>query len=277
MVKSFLKSVLPEPLWKTAKAANTIRAQLPDPVLVYQMGKVGSSTVSASLRHAGISNVHVHFIGDHWPQAAQYHRERGDELPQNLYRGWLLRYWLRVKRRQVKVITLVRDPVARKISSAFQLRRYNPNLSVDDASAAKRWLRENIDFDESLPYESVWFDREINAVFDIDVYDHPFDPEKGYTRIQTSRADVLVLRLEDLDDLIPSVVSDFVGSQLAVERTNTRSNDTYRTIKQTFTLPPSTLERIYSQRMVRHFYSDREIDAFIDSWSESASSMQARP
>jgi hypothetical protein len=79
----------------------------------------------------------------------------------------VLRYWLRVRRTQVKVITLVRDPVARKLSSAFQLRRYNPDLSVNDASAAKRWLHENIDFDESPPYESVWFDREIKAVFDI--------------------------------------------------------------------------------------------------------------
>jgi hypothetical protein len=271
MVKSFLKSVLPEPLRETAKAANTIRSQLPDPVLVYQMSKVGSSTVSTSLRNAGIRNIHVHFVGEHWSKAAQHHRERGDELPQNLYRGWVLRYWLRVRRTQVKVITLVRDPVARKLSSAFQLRRYSPDLSVDDASAAKRWLRENIDFDESPPYESVWFDREIKAVFDIDVYKYPFDSEKGYTRIQTPQADILVLRLEDLDALIPSVVSDFVGAQLTVERTNTRSDDTYQTIKRTFTLPPSTLERIYSQRMTKHFYSSREIEAFIDSWSEPVS------
>jgi hypothetical protein len=273
MVKKLLKSVLPEPLRKTAKAANTIWSQLPDPVLVYQMSKVGSSTVSTSLRNAGIRNLHVHFVGEHWSKSAQHHRERGDELPQNLYRGWVLRHWLRVRTTQVKVITLVRDPVARKLSSAFQLRRYNPDLSVDDASAAKRWLRENIDFDESPPYESVWFDREIKAVFDIDVYKYPFDPEKGYTRIQTPQADILVLRLEDLDALIPSAVSDFVGAQLTVERTNTRSDDTYQTIKRTFTLPPSTLEQIYSQRMTQHFYSDREIEAFIDSWSEPVSSV----
>ncbi len=188
----------------------------------------------------------------------------------------MLRYWLRVKSAQVKVITLVRDPVASKISAAFQLRRYNPDLSVNDASAARRWLHENIDFDESPPYESAWFDREIKAVFDIDVYEHPFDPEKGYTRIRTSRADVLVLRLEDLDDLIPSVVSDFVDAPLTVERTNTRSDETYQTIKRTFALPTSTLYRVYSQRMVQHFYSDREIESFIDSWSKPAPSMQSR-
>jgi len=273
MLKSLIKSVLPEPLRKTAKAANTLRSQLPDPMLVYQMSKVGSSTVSTSLRNAGVGNLHVHFIGEHWSKAAEHHRERGDELPQNLYRGWALRYWLRLRRTQVKVITLVRDPVARKLSSAFQLRRYNPDLSLDDASAAKQWLQENVDFNGSPPYESVWFDREIKAVFDIDVYDHSFDPEKGYTRIQTPRADILVLRLEDLDDLIPSVVSDFVDAPLTVERANTRSDDTYQTIKRTFALPTSTLERVYSQRMVQHFYADREIEAFIDSWSESVASV----
>ena len=57
MVKSFLKSVLPEPLWKTAKTANTIRAQLPDPVLMYQMSKVGSSTVSTSLRSGDVTHL----------------------------------------------------------------------------------------------------------------------------------------------------------------------------------------------------------------------------
>jgi hypothetical protein len=80
MVKKLLKSVLPEPLRKTAKAANTIRSQLPDPVLVYQMSKVVSSTVSTSLRNAGIRNIHVHFVGEHWSRSAQHHRERGDEL-----------------------------------------------------------------------------------------------------------------------------------------------------------------------------------------------------
>jgi len=273
MLKSLIKSALPEPLRKTVKAANTIRSQLPNPVLVYQMGKVGSSTVSASLRNAGIGNLHVHFIGEHWSRAAQYHREDGGGLPQHLYRGRVLRYWLRVKSTQAKVITLVRDPVARKISSAFQLRRYHPDLPTNDASAATQWLRENIDFTESPPHESVWFDCEIKAVFGIDVYDHPFKPQEGYTRIQTSRADVLVLRLEDLDDLIPSVVSDFVDAPLTVERTNTRSDDTYQTIKRTFALPTSTLERVYSQRMVQHFYADREIEAFIDSWSESVASV----
>ena len=148
-MKRLIKSVLPEPVVGTIKAANTLRSQLPNPVLVYQMGKVGSSTVSASLRSAGIKNLHVHFIGEHWSKAIQHHRTGENTLPQHLYLGRVLRYWLNVTTRPIKVITLVRDPVARKISSVFQLRRYHPQLPVDDASGAKQWLYENVDFAEA--------------------------------------------------------------------------------------------------------------------------------
>jgi len=232
MVKNISKQALARRFRKTKKAVKTLGSSLPDPVLVYQMSEVGSSTVSASLHSVGTKNIHVHFIGEQWAEAAQYHRRRGGgELPQNLYLGRVLRYWLKLRVAPVKVITLVRDPVARKISSAFQLRRYNPGLSSDDVEAAKQWLRENIDFDERPPYESAWFDREIKTVFDVDVYDYPFNPEKGYTRIQTSRVDLLILRLEDLSALIPTAVSDFVDAPLTVKRDNVRSDNNYQTIK----------------------------------------------
>jgi hypothetical protein len=88
-------------------------------LLVYQMGKVGSTTVTETLtREFGADKViQAHFLSDHFKQRA---------AGQNKYK-WHLQQIERVEhlmrkkqQKRIKLITLVRDPVSRNVSDFFQ-------------------------------------------------------------------------------------------------------------------------------------------------------------
>lgn len=116
-----------------------------------------------------------------------------------------------------------------------------------------------------------WFDREMKAVFDIDVMARPFDRRRGYGHYDGPRAETLVIKLESLSELLPTVLSDFVDAPLSEVRANVRSQtkrgEEYAQVKQALRLPEAVLNRIYSHDWVRHFYTQEEIATFRARWS----------
>jgi hypothetical protein len=130
-------------------------------------------------------------------------------------------------------------------------------------------------YDEATDFACTWFDSELKTTFDIDVYDHPFRHEKGYTIIRNARADVLVLRVEDLSRCFEASVREFLGLGQSVEipmlRMNTASErrvlNAYRYASEKLRLGRTTCEQVYSSRYARHFYSDAEIGGFVARWS----------
>jgi hypothetical protein len=118
--RTFLR--LAYPFYTRIRAATEMVRALPDPVLVYQMSKVGSSTVQETLHEAGIPSLHVHFVdAEHWEEASNLYTENNEPLPHHFHTGRLVRLWLNQTNRQVRVVTLVRDPIARYVSGAFEV------------------------------------------------------------------------------------------------------------------------------------------------------------
>ena len=85
-------------------------------VLVYQMGKVGSSSIKKTLVKAGFSVKHFHYAaGTSWDR-----RNR----PKGIFGVSRLRDF------HGKIITLTRDPISRNISAFFQnLQAFGINVS----------------------------------------------------------------------------------------------------------------------------------------------------
>lgn len=158
------------------------------PIVVLQPAKVGSSSVLEGLRAKNKSALHLHNI-----ESMEYNK------------GDILRY---SKQRKIKLITLVREPIARQISLLFQWIGMN---IYNYAGAAE--LEAGFDIRElmskffgvktynDLLDEFEWFDREIRPVFDIDVYDYSFDKEKGYTIIEKGNVEMLLIKAEKLNSL----------------------------------------------------------------------------
>lgn len=129
-------------------------------------------------------------------------------MPYNIKYNRLLRRKIdNCKNVKWKIITLVREPIAKEISTLFQVgAKVNRNLIDEtgefDVSLVLKYFNDRFDkFDESIDNANLWFDKEIRRVFNVDVYEYPFDQEKGYTMIHEKNIDLLILRLENLDNI----------------------------------------------------------------------------
>lgn len=269
-IKRYLRTPGKEQLQaKVHATVGFLRAQ-PSPILVYQMGKVGSTSVCRSLEAVGLHPLHLHFLTDeNWEFVRAAYQEVGMK-PAHYYTERMLRPYLRWTRHRLKVISLVRDPIARYVSSLFQW----PLLREDEANNADAMRADIVDLlshPNALDYEFTWFDKELKPTFDVDVMQMPFSRDEGYAIYHAPRADILVLKVERLSELLPTVVSDFVGTPLHTVRANVgrekSAGGLYSDIKRTLQLPTSVCQAVYRHEWVRHFYSPSETRAFLRKWS----------
>lgn len=244
---------------------------LNDPVLIYQMAKVGSRSVKEALEAADVSTLHVHFLTD-IHEHLQTHVEKQIPIPKHFWVSSALRP--RIDRQRWRIITLVRDPVSRALSECF----HSPELTeVDVSSYDRAWetvVKKKL-HNCDLEYPARWFEEELQHVFDVDVLAHPFNRREGYTRIETAECDVLVCQMERLSTLIPTVISEFVGRPLEPTRTGVRTDSTYQAIKEDAYLPVTVLDRVYTSDYVEHFYSPKQIKTFRERWRRSEPVVEA--
>ena len=204
------------------------------PLIIYQMGKVGSSTILRSLEalDLGVPIFHVHYLSQ--PRVDDLEKERrryfGTEKNGLLKRPWMYQYLRKALKSQHnghkwKIISLTRDPVARNLSAFFENLEFTP-ISKDDAYWVKsdyykiNSLKVNIDnlehlrslFYDRLHHESPleFFDRELKSVFGIDVYSRAFPKSVGYNIYAGDKADALIVRLENLNQCAQRAFEEFL-------------------------------------------------------------------
>ena len=252
------------------------------PILVYQMAKVGSATVTRTLEAIGLDRDihHLHFMMPDRLEAAREEHAAGDGvLPYDWCLGQRLGERLRKAPSgvQVPVVTLVRDPIARFVSGIYQLPwlakpgiAEGERLSADDALA---FLEREAARDDVWLGPERWFDRELREMFGIDVFALPFAKTHGYAFYRSSRARVLLLRMEDLDDTLGPALAEFLELPEPPklirrnERRRSEDGDAYAEVLERFRLPRETVERIYTSRLPRHFYDDATLRRFTERWS----------
>ena len=253
------------------------------PIFVYQMGKVGSSSVERSLKVRGIRNpvYHVHFFSDaRIASAERYYRSINARLPRHLKRSKALRE--KADRNEIgswKIITLVRDPVAREISNVFQnMRDFNPDLIDANGNIKTKLVADFLThrfstFDEETDFACTWFDKEIRIAFDVDVFSYDFDLAQGYQLIRKGNVEVLVLRMEDLNKRFEEAMAEFLGCEKRIElrKRNLAKNkpyhDVYKSVIGDIRLSRPVCEKIYASNYVRHFYSKEMIEELVTKWT----------
>lgn len=253
------------------------------PVLVYQVGKVGSSTVYKSLKTAlkRHSVYHIHALTDQGiAQREKRHRSVDQPyLPHHLIVSKILNAKLKkYSNLKMDIVTLIRDPVGRFISSIFQdPDKQRQFLLGADGKISKAKARAYIEqrLSESMhdiDHAMEWFDRELKQFCGIDVYAHPFDSRKGFAVYENQKARVLMLRMEDLDHCFHEAMQTFFGLGVQVpmirnnERTHQGEGSVYADLKKEVHLPRGLLEEIYKDSRVRHFYGDQE-EQLMDKWT----------
>lgn len=258
--------------------------------VVHQMSKVGSSTVVASLKNSApdILVLHSHFMSEpglDWLENWVKDRWGTIHVPKHLWHGLFAQrlHYENTLPDRMKVVTLVRDPVARAISEFFEeldvhtgypyAQRLEANGVDAVADELERMLLETLatKVDWSAPYE--WFDREVRDVFGVDLLAEAFDPEADFGVFRSETADILLLKLERLADCAEQAFGDFLGIpdfSLDTGR-NVASRkyyaDAYRMILARLSVPEAILEACYGSRHVRHFYGAADIDRFTARWT----------
>ena len=276
----------------------TLRYRDP-PVLLYQMGKVGSKTIRDSLRASKLDRrvFHVHFLSPERVKETEKERRKyfGTEKQHLLKHIWQYQYLRKRIARGLngekwKVVTLTREPISRNISTFFE------NLEVEPLDDGRRFSIQSdyYDFDIVVDLEDtkalvqlffdrlyhdrplVFFDEEIKRVFGIDVFSSEFPISKGFKIYKGEHAEVLLIRLEDLNDCAEDAFREFLNIEdLTLLNTNVGTQKVYapiyRQILDSIVLPESYVERVYTSKYMRHFYSEAEILKFRARWQTSGS------
>lgn len=254
--------------WRRARAHRALvrdaRAGRRRAVLVYTMGKVGSTAITHALEaRPDLAVFHVHHLGD---RADRGHGHR-QALSALLWRE------LVTPGVPAAVITLTREPVARNVSAYFQ------NLRREVGGAAP-WTRPPAElaahFLARFPHTRAltWFDDEPRRALGVDVYAQPFDPALGHARLDHARYPTLVLRCELADADKAAQVAGFLGlAALTLPRANVAADKAYARAYEAFRaalrLPAPLMDELLESRYARCFYSAAERAAAKARWSGS--------
>ena len=221
-------------------------------VFVYQSKKVGSVSIVRSLKNAGVYGVHVH----------DFQFSQAD--------AFFLRDMIR--KTSGKVISIVREPVSRQIS--FLWHRWGK--AGDDFFTENRYksLEEIENQYFAIPNvddEFEWYLKEFKDILDINVYEYPFDKEKGYTIIENNGITLLLLKTEKLNDL-EAVIGEFSGVEnFRLSGRNMAEKKSYKFAYENYMenvkIPLKFWEHYYcDNEYMDHFYTEKEKEIFYQRW-----------
>jgi hypothetical protein len=224
--------------------------EVADQPLVYNMGKVGSVAIQGTLRKKGLHTLHAHYLFT----SGEFNSPKTAVLKK-----------IQKRDRKWKIISLVREPVSRNVSAYF---REIPK---------QKTIQEIVDdFVHTYPYywSLLWFEQELNNTLEFNIYDYPFDHEKGYTFYKLKNVDLLVLRTEDLNRSAPEALEKLLDLEDVEMLTSNVTEDkgrvrqVYIDFKREAKFSQRYLDLMYNSKYTQHFYTKEEIAQFRARWSK---------
>lgn len=269
------------------------------PIVVYQMGKVGSMTVVNSLQKLKLDRLvfHVHYLdqdrinelglsckNDWW-----YKSKNSEHFETMVRKHWECEYLASLIKGPIlgdkwRIISLVRDPIARNASVYFQGLTFD-HVNKDLIKVKSGWNFERIidlnDLTEfvNLFFEKVdhdrplnFFDSEIKRVLGIDVFSRPFPKRKGYQIYNGKNCDLLLIKLENLNSCAERAFNEFLNLKdfsLVISNTSKerKTGFLYKKFLNSVEFPKSYLDKFYKSKFAEHFYTKEELKTFENRWA----------
>ncbi len=226
------------------------------PVFIYQMGKVGSSSIYNSLlRQYRGAVLHAH----------SFSLTHDDRKIRELYRHAIL------KARPLNVISLTREPIGRNISAFFQNFKRDTGVPYSKADFTVDELKALFlsNYRHEIPLE--WFDNNILKNFDIDVYTRPFS-QAGSATYLNRNIRLLIMRMEISDNEKEKAISDFLELPgFHLQNTNIGEgksySKTYKAFRREAKFPYDYVAAMCESKYFMHFYSRETIENVRMKWS----------
>jgi hypothetical protein len=275
------------------------------PILVWQMGKVGSTSLLLGLRAAlpSVEVWHSHALSEGTLALAERRLAEDRNVPTDASRqiaseiveGRAVRARLLGDGPRWRILTLTREPIGHLLSVLFHHLDYftrlaaapasPPQMTVDVLHAFATGVLARTDGgrhigeppEATLTLAQAWFDRELVTVLGVDVRATPLDRTAGYTRIRTPRADIVVVRFEDLPWAAPAAVRALCGfegfNMPAENRASDRpSGRMYADYLHRCRFPRPLVEAALASPYATHAYTPAERAALASHWSAERSS-----
>jgi hypothetical protein len=229
------------------------------------MGKVGSTSLAKALGERAIQ-IHNFYPSNELCSHKPLYRSSLYRKPLHWMFYRVIRLGIR-RRRKLKIITLVRDPIGRNVAMYFQDLHYWLAYYFSEVRPNRDTREEDIDilvdcfrevFDHRYPLD--WFDKELKRLTGIDVYEFTFDSTTGCTEINRGHVSLLIIQTERLSDCWHAV-EEFCGRKLELREDNRGKRKWYGTMYSEFLkrylVSADELEEIYSSRYATFFFSEQ--------------------
>ncbi len=269
------KALLFQIHWRVRELTERISLVLnKDIILVYTMGKVGSTSIYYALKRRfkgrvlfthrmvkkNIEAYNTLFIQNH----VKPHRSKIGEL--------VLK---KMASKNVKIISLVREPIGRNVSDFFQdlpvyLKNHRSIDTMDHSEIHSQFM-------QNYPHETPlnWFDEEFKETTKIDVFKTPFDVEKKYVLLKEGHIEALILRVDLDDEKKEELIGKFLGiNNFRLERRNTAASksysNTYHSFKKECSFNKDYVTKMLRSKYGTHFYSEEEINQLITQYQNKS-------
>lgn len=259
---------------------NALQNSVKTPILLFQMSKVGSTSVANTLEKMKLKVpvYNTHALNNLDVMYANI-KKRGPNAKDSLsvvkQGRWIREKFDSGEYETWNVISMVRDPIARNVSGFFQqLHEIAPDVfeRIHTDSVSANELMEIFLARKSRNAAEWWFDNQLKPVFNFDIFTVPFDKEQGYTIYTQAKFRLLMMRLENINEIIQRVMVEFLGIEnFSLTKHNVGKEKEYGKVYGEFLnlpLPVSYVDEMYSTRTARHFYTEAELERFTKHWTK---------
>jgi hypothetical protein len=266
------------------------------------MGKVGSSSIRNSLfrcqdprtrlvlmsheffpiRNRDVSRIDIEpEYRDDVIREIEHDRRVFQQFPLRQRLGWRFRekfYSERIYRayvepkHQLRVITLVREPIANNVSMFFQLIDHYIGTTIEQSTYDIEKIIQIFltRYMHSRPL--TWFDAEVKTTLGVDVFRDPFPIARGYNIVSSDNVSLLVLKCELDDQSKARAIAEFLDlDSFEIVRSNVTGQKSharqYAEFKRHMRVPEELLDEMYESKFARFFYSEAERARCRDRWS----------
>lgn len=250
-------------------------------VIIYTIGKVGSSSVYETLKNSEsipYPVFHLHSLStqqiEEWKQ--YYKSSQRKSIPYHLIVGSVLSDLLKSYKGKIFLVTLIREPIQREVSSIFQDSfNFTSSSKLKEKGIQETTMNYLEKLVDQLPEEK-WFKKEIKEVFDIDVYADTFDPAIGYKTYDRNNVRLLLIRIENLNTSFNSACKELFENNdlnLKLEEANIGDqkfySEDYKKIRRDIRLDEKQVEQIIQTPFIQKFYPDY-ISSIKKDWIKSS-------
>lgn len=240
-------------------------------IIVYTMGKVGSTSIYYALKKIFGSKVSFIHMMDR-AHILEFNKPfiKNNVPPHRYTMGLFAKKHLIDKSKPVSIISAVREPISRNISHFFEdFSVYNDGKKIKDLSIDKAIQN----FIENYPHDSfnTWFKKEFTGILQLRLDDLVFDQDKKYAFLNKKHLNLLILRTDLDDDSKNKILNQFLASKkININIKNAHYQKVYHTYYSEFLkkiqLPKQLVDEVYSFEYVEKFFTKNEIESFRTKW-----------